>query len=112
MKSFEFLLTNRSKAFDYLNHELITAKLNAYGFNLPALRLIHDYLSNRKQQIKIDDNYSIWSEISFGVPQRVNFRTSFMCDALISTNKLLNIKIGNCKTGNSECEKLSGTKLL
>ena len=35
-----------------------------------------------------------------------------MCDALISTNKLLNIKIGNSKIGNSECEKLSGTKLL
>ena len=40
-----------------------------YGFTLPALRLIHDYLSNRKQRTKIDDNYSSWSEILFGVPQ-------------------------------------------
>ena len=68
-KSFGALLTDLSKAFDCLNHELLTAKLNAYGFTLPALRLIHDYLSNRKQRTKIDDNYSFWSEILFGVPQ-------------------------------------------
>ena len=49
--------------------ELLTAKLNAYGFTLPALRLIHDNLSNRKQRTKIDDTYSSWSEILFGVPQ-------------------------------------------
>ena len=63
------LFTDLSKAFDCLDHELLTAKLNAYGFTLPALRLIHDYLSNSKQRTKIDDNYSSWSEILFGVPQ-------------------------------------------
>ena len=68
-KVFGALLTDLSKAFDCLDHELLTAKLNAYGFTLPALRLIHDYLSNRKQRTKIDDNYSSWSEILFGVPQ-------------------------------------------
>ena len=68
-KVFGALLTDLSKAFDCLDHELLTAKLNAYGFTLPALRLIYDYLSNRKQRTKIDDNYSSWSEILFGVPQ-------------------------------------------
>ena len=68
-KAFGALLTDLSKAFDCLDHELLIAKLNAYGFNLPALRLIHDYLTNRKQKIKIDDNYSSWSGILFGVPQ-------------------------------------------
>ena len=52
------LLTDLSKPFDCLDHELLIAKLNAYRFNLPVLRLIHDYLSNRKQRTKIDDNYS------------------------------------------------------
>ena len=47
---------------------MLTAKPNAYGFNLSALRLIQDYLLNRIQQTKID-NYSSWSEILFGVPQ-------------------------------------------
>ena len=72
-ESFGALLTDLSKAFDCLDHELLTAKLNAYGFTLPALRLIHDYLSNRKQRTKIDDNYSSWSKILFGVPQGSNF---------------------------------------
>ena len=48
-KVFGALLTDLSKAFDCLNHELLTAKLNAYGFSLPGLQLINDYLSNRKQ---------------------------------------------------------------
>ena len=47
-KAFGALLTDLSKAFDCLDHELLIAKLNAYGFSLPALRLIHDYLSHRK----------------------------------------------------------------
>ena len=47
-KVFRALLTDLSEAFDCLDHELLTAKLNAYGFNLPALRLVHDYLSNSK----------------------------------------------------------------
>ena len=68
-KAFGTLFTDLSKALDCLDHELLIAKLNAYGCNLPALRLIHDYLPNRKQRTKIDDNYSSWSEILFGVPQ-------------------------------------------
>ena len=49
-KVFCVLLTDRSEAFDCLDHELLTVKLNAYGFNLPALRVVHDYLSNRNNK--------------------------------------------------------------
>ena len=45
---FGALLTDLSKALDCLNHELLIAKLSAYGFTLPAFKLIHNYLSNRK----------------------------------------------------------------
>ena len=41
------LLTDLSETFDCLYHELLTAKLNV-SMNLHALRLVHDYLSNRK----------------------------------------------------------------
>ena len=67
-KVFGALLIDLSKAFDCLDHDLI-AKLNAYGFSLPTLRLIHDYLSNRKQRTRVNDSYSTWMEIVFGVPQ-------------------------------------------
>ena len=63
------LLTDLSKAFDCLNHELLIAKLNAYGFTLPALKLIHNYLSNRKQRVRVNDSYRLWQDILFGVPQ-------------------------------------------
>ena len=68
-KVFCALLTDLSKAFDCLPHDLIIAKLNVYGFSLPALNLIQNCLANRKQRTKINDSYSPWSDILFGVPQ-------------------------------------------
>ena len=47
-KVFGALLTDLSKVFDCLNHDLLIAKLKANGFSLTTLRLIHDYLLNRK----------------------------------------------------------------
>ena len=41
-KMFGALLTNLLKAFDCLDHELLIAKLNAYGFSLTALELVHN----------------------------------------------------------------------
>ena len=58
-----------SKAFDTLNHELLIAKLNAYGFLHDPLRLLYSYLSNRWQRTKINNTFSSWSEILLGVPQ-------------------------------------------
>ena len=51
---FAALLTDLSKAFDCILHDLIIAKLAAYGFDTNALRLIHNYLSNRKQRVKVN----------------------------------------------------------
>ena len=58
-----------SKAFDTINHELLIAKLHAYGFNKKSLELISDYLSNRWLRTKIGDNFSSWAELLEGVPQ-------------------------------------------
>ena len=55
---FGALLTDLSKAFDCLDHELLIPKLNAYGFSLPALRLVHDYLSTKKQRTKVNKTYN------------------------------------------------------
>ena len=43
-KSFGELLTNLSKAFDCLSHELLLVKLHVYGFSIAALRVIQIYL--------------------------------------------------------------------
>ena len=66
---FGALLTDLSKAFDCIPHDLIIAKLEAYGFQIDALRLVHDYLSNRKQRVKLNETFSSWRDIEYGVPQ-------------------------------------------
>ena len=57
-KVFGTLLTDLSKAFDCLHHDHLIVKLNTYGFSLSALRLIYDYLSNRKQRRRINNSCS------------------------------------------------------
>ena len=63
------VLTDLSKAFDCLNHNLLIAKLEAYGFHISALRFVYNYLKERKQRTKVDDSYSSWKELKYGIPQ-------------------------------------------
>ena len=63
------LLTDLSKAFDCLNHDLLIAKLNSYGFDYNSLKLINSYLTGRKQRVRVNTKYSSWNDIIFGVPQ-------------------------------------------
>ena len=63
------LLTDLSKAFDCLLHDLLIAKLHAYGFDHLALKLIYSYLSDRFQRVRVNSSYSDWSKILTGVPQ-------------------------------------------
>ena len=63
------VLMDLSKAFDTLNHDLLLAKLHAYGFDRDSLKVFHSYLSNRYQRTKINKSFSSWSKIVCGVPQ-------------------------------------------
>ena len=63
------VLMDLSKAFDCLNHDLLIAKLHAYGFSKTSLQMILSYLKNRWQRTKINTSFSSWSELLMGVPQ-------------------------------------------
>ena len=63
------VLMDLSKAFDCIPHDLIIAKLAAYGIERETLRLIYSYLKSRKQCVKINNTYSDYNEIISGVPQ-------------------------------------------
>ena len=52
-----------SKACNCLPHDLIIAKLEAYGLDTKSLRFIFEYLSCRKQRTKMRSAYSNWSEV-------------------------------------------------
>ena len=58
-----------SKAYDCLPHDLLIAKLGAYGLDRSSLRLLMDDLNSRKQRTKVGSSYSKWSEIKHGIPQ-------------------------------------------
>ena len=58
-----------SKPYDCVNHELIIAKLAAYGLNEGSLRLIQNYLSKWKQRVKTGSSLSEWLEIILGVSE-------------------------------------------
>ena len=58
-----------SKAYHCLPHDLLVAKFEVYGIDKTGLNLIHNYLSNRKQRIKINSSYSNRYDIVQGVPR-------------------------------------------
>ena len=63
------LLTDLSKAFDCISHDLLIAKLHAYGFSKVSLNLINNYLCDRIQRTKIGEHFSSWRKIIYGVPK-------------------------------------------
>ena len=64
----EFLI-HFSKLYDCLNHDLITAKLQAYEVGENSLTLIQSYLSQRQQRVRVCSSLNEWLEIILGVPQ-------------------------------------------
>jgi hypothetical protein len=66
---------NLQKAFDCVNHDLWMKKLKFYGTVDNARELIRSYLTDRYQQVLIDDDLtysymsSEWGKINHGVPQ-------------------------------------------
>ena len=86
------LLTDLSKAFDCFPHDLIVAKLHAYGFSIESLKLINSYLTERKQRVKMNDQFSSWLDIVVGVPQGSILGpllfNIFLCDMFLFCNDI------------------------
>ena len=59
------VLMDLSKAYDCLSHDLLIAKLEAYGVGFKSLSLLSDYLSNRYHH----SCKSGWMKLLSGVPQ-------------------------------------------
>lgn len=63
------VLMDLSKAFDCLPHDLLIAKMAAYGFGRDSLLLFSSYLRDRKHRVRIGSVLSDFLELLLGVPQ-------------------------------------------
>ena len=57
------------QTFDRIDHNLLIAKLNAYGFEKQSIKFIYSYFTKRKQRTKVDSVVSSWEMLFSGVPQ-------------------------------------------
>ena len=64
-----YILMDLTKAFDCLPHSMLLGKLSAYGLSDKSCSLVSNYLSNRKQRVKLGPHYNEWTDIVRGVPQ-------------------------------------------
>ena len=63
------------KAFDLIDHHLLLSKIKTYDLPQWVFKWIRDFLTGRKQRIKLNQNsYSDWADISAGVPQGTKLR--------------------------------------
>ena len=63
------VLLDLSKAFDSVDHSLLLAKLNYYGFDDLVLSFFHTYLESRYQSVRTNDETSVPQLVASGVPQ-------------------------------------------
>jgi len=57
------------KAFDYVNHDILLAKMKYYGIRGVKYTLIKSYLEDRYQRAKFNNKLSNWDKINIGVLQ-------------------------------------------
>ena len=63
------VLMDLSKAFDRIPHDLLVAKLHAYGLSNDSVTFIYSYLKRRTQGVKINDTENTFQILLSDVPQ-------------------------------------------
>ena len=48
---------------------ILIAKVEGYGFSYEALKVMYNYLTDRKHRTKVNDHFSDFIDLLLGVPQ-------------------------------------------
>ena len=62
------LLTDMSKAFNCIVHDFLISKLEAYDFSYEALKIMYNYLTDRKHSTRVNDSFSNFINLLMGMP--------------------------------------------
>lgn len=68
-ESIRVFLLDFSKAFDRINHKILIEKIHLLNVDNPLINWIIDFLTNRRQRVKLGTELSDWSLVNGGVPQ-------------------------------------------
>ena len=58
-----------AKPFDKANHKILVTKVSSLGVRKSMLAVITDYLQNRRQAVRVNDQISSWAHVLSGAPQ-------------------------------------------
>ncbi len=67
--SIDTIYMDFQKAFDVVPHRRLIAKLSSYGFSHQIAAWIESFLTNRKQQVVVNNSKSEWTNVTSGIPQ-------------------------------------------
>ena len=76
-----------------MTHDLLVWNLHALKFDVTALNLIFDYLTGKKQRVKINFTFSSYEDLFQGTPhrsvlERILFNL-FLCDLYLFVDELI-----------------------
>ena len=72
------VLMDLSKAFDYIPHDLLVAKLHAYGLSMDEITFIYSYMKRRKQGVKINDTENLFKNTFIRSTSRIHSRSNLV----------------------------------
>ena len=68
-KQIDVIYTDYSRAFDTVSHRKLMQKLHGLGVQGNMWTWIQEFLSDRKQKVRVNDGFSGWERVVSGVPQ-------------------------------------------
>ena len=65
----DVVYTDFEKAFDKVPHNRLLSKLKAYKLHNTIIEWINNFLTDRKQRVRVNGKFSCWAKVFSGIPQ-------------------------------------------
>ena len=65
----DVIYTDFEKAFDKISHKRLISKLKSYKIHSSIVEWIKNFLSDRKQRVRVNGEFSGWADVLSGIPQ-------------------------------------------